>query len=79
MSPCRGGTGIAKIAGAAPLMTVQLIAIKGAVPSKMVPPAKVGHPRGHHYSRCHPLAWDFLLLNEPTYEGLAKAETKGRH
>ena len=62
MSPWRGGTGIAKIAGAAPLMTVQLIAIKGAVPSKIVPPAKVVHPRGHHYSRCHPPCLGFSSI-----------------
>ena len=32
MSPYSGGTGIAKFAGAAPIMTVQLTAIQGAVP-----------------------------------------------
>ena len=32
MSPWSGGTGLAKFAGAAYLMTVQLIAIQGAVP-----------------------------------------------
>ena len=33
MSPKSGGTEIAKFAGAAPLMTVQLTANQGAVPS----------------------------------------------
>ena len=41
MSPWSGGTGIAKLAGAAPFMTVQLTSIQGAVPSKVVPPTKV--------------------------------------
>ena len=31
MSPWSGGTGISKFAGAAPLMTIQLTAIQGAV------------------------------------------------
>ena len=54
MSPWSGGTGIAKFAGAAPLITVHLTAIQGAVRSKVVPPAKVVPPRRHHYSWCHP-------------------------
>ena len=44
MSPWSGGTGKAKFAGAAPLMTVQLTAIKGAVPAKVVPLAISGAP-----------------------------------
>ena len=40
------GTGMAKLAGAAPLMTVQLTAITGA---EVVPPAKVVPPRRHPY------------------------------
>ena len=54
MSPWSGGIGIAKIAVAASLMTVQLTVIKEAVPSKEVPPAKVVPPRRHPYSWCHP-------------------------
>ena len=50
MSPWSGVTGIAKFAGAAPFMTVQLTAIQGAVPSKVVLSAKVVPPRRHHYS-----------------------------
>ena len=41
MSLWNGGTGIAQFAGAAPLMTVQLNLIKGAVPAKVVPPRRV--------------------------------------
>ena len=54
MSPWRGGTGIAKFASAAPLMRVQLTAIKWAVTSKTVPQAQVLPPWRHHYSWCHP-------------------------
>ena len=70
MTPWRGGTGIAKLYGANPFMTAQLNAIQGAVPSKVVPPAKVVPLRGHHYSWWHPLARGFILLNEPSCEGL---------
>ena len=38
------GTGIAKVAGAAPLMTVQLTDNTGVAPVKGVPPAKVMAP-----------------------------------
>ena len=38
------GTGIAKFAGAAPLMTVQLTDNTGVAPVKGVPPAKVMSP-----------------------------------
>ena len=54
MSLWSGGTGIAKFAGAAPLMTVQLTAIQGAVASKVVPPAKGVPPRQLHYNWCRP-------------------------
>ena len=54
MSSWRGGTGIAKFAGAAPFMTAQLTAVQEAVPSKVVPPAKVMPLRRHHYRWCHP-------------------------
>ena len=40
----QNGTGIAKFAGAAPLMTVQLSAITGLATVKGVPPAKVMSP-----------------------------------
>ena len=54
MSQWNGGTGIAKFSGAAPLMTVQLIPIKGPVPAKVMPPAKVVPPRRHHFSWYNP-------------------------
>ena len=54
MSLWSEGTGIAKFAGAAPFMTVQLTVIQGAVPSEVVPPAKVVPPRRHHCSWSHP-------------------------
>ena len=44
--PRNRGTGTAKFAGVAPLMTVQLIPIRGAVPAKVVPSAKGRHPEG---------------------------------
>ena len=48
------GTGIAKLASAAPLMTVQLTAITGA---EVVPPAIVVPPRRHHFSWRHPYSY----------------------
>ena len=72
MSPWSRGTGIAKFAGTAPLMKVQLTDIQGAVTSKVVPPAKVVPPRRHHYSWCHPPCQSFFcLLNKPYCDGLA--------
>ena len=51
------GTGIAKLPGAAPLMTVQLTAITGAevLPlAIVVPVAIVVPPQRHHFSWRHP-------------------------
>ena len=70
MSPRSGGTGIAKFAGAAPLATVQLATVQGAVSAKMVPPAKVLPLWRHHFTWCNPLARRFILLNKTSCEEL---------
>ena len=69
MFPWSRGTGIAKIAGATPLMTVQLTAIKGAVPFKWCPQLKWCLRGDITIAGATSLARGFILINKPPCQG----------
>ena len=69
MSMWSRGTGIAQLSGAAPLKTVQLTAIQGAVPSKVL-------PQLNWCLRGDITIAGAILFNKPSCEELAEVEGK---